>query len=55
MDPNKVLFPALVLDINDPLNTGRIRAFVKTGEYETVTQVPEDKKWGYEDTMVILP
>ena len=55
MDPNKILFPALVLDINDPLNTGRIRAFVKTGEYETVTQVPENKKWGYEDTMVILP
>jgi hypothetical protein len=55
MDPNKVLFPALVLDVNDPLNTGRIRAFVKTGEYESVVQVPDDKKWTYEDTLVILP
>lgn len=55
MDPYKLLFPALVLDVCDPLNTGRIRAFVKTGEYESVTQVPEDKKWTNEDTMVILP
>ena len=55
MDPYKLLFAALVLDVDDPLNTGRIRAFVKTGEYESVTQVPEDKKWTYEDTMIVLP
>lgn len=55
MDPNKVLFPALVLDVQDPLNIGRIRAFVKTGEYESVTEVSENEKWGPNDTMILLP
>lgn len=55
MVTNKNLYPALVLDVNDPLNTGRIRAFVRSGEVEGVIQPPEDKKWTFEDPMVILP
>lgn len=51
---NRIIFPAVVLDNNDPLRLGRIRAHVTTQnrtELESIPHVP----WGENDPFLVLP
>ena len=57
MENNKTLFLGTVMDVNDPLNIGRIR--VKPTDEQMAFAYPEGwtdaDKWGPKDPLIFLP